>query len=393
MSRRMDVGYVPLLDAAPLIIAAEIGFAAEEGLELALHREMSWATLRDRLIWGSYAAAHMLAPVVIAQTAGIGVGDAALDALMVLSVNGDVIGVAPALAARIADEGGSFLDAAATGQALAAATAGRALRFGVPFPLSMHAALVDYWLSGSGLAGEVSLVTVPPPRMAGAMAAGEIEAFCVGEPWGSLAVEIGAASLILPGAAIWPFAPEKVLAMPRAGVEAEPERAAALMRAVWRAARWLGAPDTAMTAAEIVGRPEYLDVPSELLERALTGRLVVDGRGQEVRVPRAIEFFASAASFPWRSQALWIAEALATSTGTDLGRLRSAARASFRADLFRCVLGPVGVDLPGASEKLEGAMGTQTAVASTLGKLLLGPDRFFDGRVFDPTAGDRHPAR
>ena len=152
MSRRIDVGYVPLLDAAPLIIAAEMGFAAEEGLDLALHREMSWAALRDRLIWGRYAAAHMLAPVVIAQTAGIGVGDAALDALMVLSVNGDMIGAGPALAGAVAAAGGDFLDAAATGRALAAATAERPLRFGVPFPLSMHAALVDYWLAGSGLA-------------------------------------------------------------------------------------------------------------------------------------------------------------------------------------------------------------------------------------------------
>ena len=105
MSRRIDVGYVPLLDAAPLIIAAEMGFAAEEGLELALHRELSWAALRDRLIWGGYHAAHMLAPVVVAQTAGIGVGDAAIDALMVLSVNGNMIGAEPGLAAAIAATG------------------------------------------------------------------------------------------------------------------------------------------------------------------------------------------------------------------------------------------------------------------------------------------------
>ena len=391
MSRRIDVGYVPLLDAAPLIIAAEMGFAAEEGLDLALHRELSWAALRDRLIWGRYAAAHMLAPVVIAQSAGIGVGDAALDALMVLSVNGDMIGAGPALAEAVAASGGDFLDAAATGRALAAATAGRPLRLGIPFPLSMHAALVDYWLAGSGLTGGVNLITVPPPRMAGAMAAGEIDAFCVGEPWGSIAVEVGAAQLILPGAAIWEFAPEKVLAMPRAGVEAEPERAAALMRAVWRAARWLGDPTNAMTAAELVGGAGYLDVSAEVLERILAGRLVVDSQGREMRVPRAIEFFAGAASFPWRSQALWIAEALAQSMGAQRPRLRAAARASFRADLFRSVLGPIGADLPGASEKLEGAMTTQTAVASTLGKLLLGPDRFFDGRVFDPTAADAGP--
>lgn len=388
MNRRIDVGYVPLLDAAPLVIAAELGFAAEEQLDIALHKEVSWAALRDRLIWGRYHAAHMLAPVVIAQTAGVGVGDVALDALMVLSVNGDMIGASPALARDIAAAGGDFRDAAATGRALAVVTRDRPLRLGKPFPLSMHSALVDYWLAGNGLTESVSLVTVPPPRMARAMAEGEIDAFCVGEPWGSVAVEIGAAELILPGAAIWQFAPEKVLAMPRAAVEAEPDQAAALMRALWRAARWLGDPANVMTTAEILGRPEYLDISPEILERALIGRMVVDARGREVRVPRAIEFFGGAATFPWRSQALWMTTSIARRTGVDPARLRAAARQSFRADLYRSVLGPIGADLPGASEKLEGAMTTLTAVGSTLGGLVLGPDRFFDDQVFDPSAGD-----
>lgn len=384
MTLRIDVGFVPLLDAAPLVIAAEMGFAAEEGLDLALHREPSWSALRDRLIWGGYHAAHMLAPVVIAQTAGIGVGDAGLDALIVLSVNGNVVGASPALAEDIGRAGGDVLDAAATARAIERLGVGRPLRFGVPFPLSTHAALVDCWLPGRG----VTLVTVPPPRMAAAMAAGEIDVFCVGEPWGSVAVEAGVARLILAGTAIWEFAPEKVLAMPRTTVAADPERAAALMRAVWRAARWLGDPAHAMAAAELVAAPRYLDLPPELLERGLTGRFEIDERGTEARVARAIEFFAGAASFPWRSQALWIAEWLSRSTGADRTRLRAAARASFRTDLFRSVLGPIGADLPGASEKLEGAMAAPTAVASTLGRLLLGPDRFFDGRVFDPTASD-----
>lgn len=382
MSRRIDVGFVPLLDAAPLVIARDIGFAAEEGLNLVLHREMSWAALRDRLIWGRYDAAHMLAPVVVAQSAGIGAGDAALDALMLLSVNGDMVGAGPPLAEAIAAAGGDPADAAATCRALAVVAAGRQLRFGVPFPLSTHAALLDAWLP----AGSVAQVTVPPPRMAVAMAAGEIDAFCVGEPWGSVAVERGAAALILPGTAIWQFAPEKVLAIPRAAVEKDPTRVAALMRAAWRAARWLGEPANAMTAAELVAAE--LHVAPDLLERVLAGRLVLDGGGSEVRVPRAIEFFAGAAGFPWRSQALWIADWLAHSTGSDRARLRAAARASFRTDLYRSVLGPIGADLPGASEKLEGAMATPTAVASTLGRLVLGPDQFFDGRVFDPLDGD-----
>lgn len=384
MTRRIDCGYVPLVDAAPLVIAAEIGFAAEEGLDLRLRREFSWAALRDRLIWGAYDAAHMLAPVIVAQSGGIGAGDEPLDALMLLSVNGEVIGASPALAREIRARADDFLDAAATGQALRAAAAGRRLRVGVPFPYSTHALIVTYWLSGVGMAGEVELTTVPPPRMAEAMAAGEIDLFCVGEPWGSVAVEGGAAELILPGAAIWRFAPEKALAMPRASMEARPETAEALMRAVWRAARWLGESSNTATAAGILGRADYLDMHPDLLERALTGRLAINPAGDERLAPRFIEFFAAAANFPWRSQGLWIAEALAKLSGADRERLRAAARASFRTDLFRRALGPIGADLPGASEKVEGAMGVPTAVASTLGKLVLGPDRFFDGAVFDP---------
>lgn len=85
------------------------------------------------------------------------------------------------------------------------------------------------------------------------------------------------------------------------------------------------------SAAELVAAPQHFDVAAEILERTLSGRLMVDGGGREVRVARAIEFFAGAASFPWRSQALWIAEWLARSTGADRGRLRAAARSAFRA--------------------------------------------------------------
>ena len=387
MTRRAEVGFLPLLDAAPLVVALEIGFAAEEGLDLALHREMSWASLRDRLIWGRYHAAHMLAPVVVAQSAGLGAGDEPFDALMLLSINGETIGVAPALASAMGAGALDFQDAAATGRALLAA-AGERLRFGVPFHLSTHAELVGYWLDRLGGGGVVELATIPPARMATAMAAGEVDAFCVGEPWGSVAAEGGVGKLILAGRSIWRFAPEKALAMTRRQVEAEPGRAAALMRAVWRAARWAADPAHACTLAEILGRPAYLDVSPEVLERPLTGRLVVNARGAERAAPGCVEFFAGAANFPWRSQGLWLADAIARRTGADRARLRAAARSSFRTDLFRDVLGPIGADLPGASEKLEGTMATRTAVGSSLGRLQMGPDSFFDGAVFDPSAGD-----
>jgi NitT/TauT family transport system ATP-binding protein len=249
----------------------------------------------------------------------------------------------------------------------------------------MHAELLHYWLTSLGEGPGFELRTVPPPRMAEAVSRGEIDAFCVGEPWGSVAAEAGAAQLVLPGAAIWRFAPEKVLAALHDWTEADPELAAGLMRAVWRAGRWLAQPENVVTATEIMGRVAYLDVAPEILERPLRGRLVINARGDERRVPAAIEFFRGAATFPWRSQALWIAESIARRTGADREGLRAAARASFRADLYRAALGPAGADLPGASEKLEGALLHRTEVASTLGTLLLGPDAFHDRRIFDPS--------
>ncbi|MEL7349426.1 MAG: ABC transporter substrate-binding protein, partial [Pseudomonadota bacterium] len=213
------------------------------------------------------------------------------------------------------------------------------------------------------------------------------DAFCVGEPWGSMAVERGVAEIVLPGCAIWRFAPEKVLAVRRAEDTAHTAKNAGLMRAAWRAGQWLSDPAHDMTAAEILSRPEYLDVPAEIVERTLMGRLLVTPEGQERRAPRFIEFFDGAAQFPWRSQAVWMARRMAARVGLDPEEASAAARRCFRPDTFRATLGPIGADLPGASEKLEGALDSATPVASSRGRLFLGPDQFFDGEVFDPSAG------
>jgi NitT/TauT family transport system ATP-binding protein len=380
----LDVGFVPLLDAAPLVVARELGFAAEEGLDLRPRREPSWSALRDRLLWGDLHAAHMLSPMPVALTAGIGGFRVAVDALMVLSVNGDMVGVRPELAERMGAAALDFGDAFAVGGALIAA--GGRLRIGAPFPISMHVELLHYWLRslGGDRPPAFEILTVPPPRMAEAVAHGEIDAFCVGEPWGSFAAEQGMAHLVLPGAAIWRFAPEKVLAARRDWTAANPETVSALMRAVWRACRWIAAAENVGTVGEIMGRPDYLDMAPEILERPLRGRLVINARGDERSVPRAIEFYRGAATFPWRSQALWIADSMARRMGADRAALREAARACFRPDLYRAALGPAGADLPGASEKLEGALPHRSKAASTLGTLVLGPDSFHDGQVFDP---------
>jgi len=382
-------GFIPLVDSAPLVMAKEIGFASEEGVNLILHRTSTWSALRDKLALGLFDAAHMLAPVPVATALGLVKLPVRLDALSVLSVNGTVIGVSLNLARRMRAAGApmDFSSAREIGLALLAASGG-ALRLGVPFPFSMQAELLYYWLGSLGVAApqDLDIRTVPPPRMADAMAAGEVDAFCVGEPWGSFSVERGVAELVLPGSAIWRFAPEKVLAVRHDWAEAEPDAAALLIRALWRTAKWLGKPANRMTASEIMARPEYLDMAPEIIDRALTGRLTVTPQGDQRVAEGFVHFSDCAATFPWRSQAVWIGTRMAERAGLDKAKAAEAARACFRADLHRRALSAIGADLPGASEKLEGALDQRTPVASSTGEMYLGPDCFFDGRIFDPMA-------
>ncbi len=388
MSIALSIGFMPLVDAAPLIAASEMGFAREEGLDLRLERAPSWSTLRDMLAFGGVEAAHMLSPVPVAMALGLGGVSVPLSAVSVLAVNGDVIGVSRALAERMRAQGFGFdfSDAVAARAALRAA-AGAGLRIGVPFPFSMHAELLHYWLSEPG-APAIDIRTVPPPLMAEAIAAGEIDAFCVGEPWGSIAVETGVGELLLPGAAIWAFAPGKVLAVRSDWAASEEETLGRLMRAVWRAGRWLDRPGRRTTAAELLARREHLNLPAEVIDRALSGRLTISSRGDARRVEGFVEFHAGAASFPWRSQAAWIARRLAKRAGQDPQAATARARGVFRTDLYRRLLAGTGAEMPGASEKLEGTIEADTPAASESGRLVLRRDRFFDGRVFDLSVPD-----
>lgn len=385
-TRTLSVGFIPLVDAAPVIVARELGFAEEEGLDLRLQRAPSWSLLRDRLVMGESDAAQMLSPVPVAMALGLGGARVQLDALSVLSVNGNVIGVSTAVAGRLRDAGfvPDFRDANAAGRALSALSG--PLRMGVPFPFSMHAELLNYWLSafGDDTGAQVQIRTVPPPLMADAIAADEIDAFCVGEPWGSKTVENGDGELLLPGAAIWQFAPEKILAARSDWVTDNPDATARLLRSVWKAALWLSKKDKQSTLAEILSWPEYLGVPVEMIERALSGRIMFTPRGDVRHVPQMVEFFSGAATFPWRSQAAWIGYRLARRFDLDPKEAIQKAAGVFRSDLYRDALGPMGVDQPGASEKIEGSLQVPTPVASDRGGLILNPDAFFDGAIFDP---------
>ncbi|SFR39470.1 CmpA/NrtA family ABC transporter substrate-binding protein [Litoreibacter janthinus] len=379
-------GYLPLVDCAPLIIAKELKFAAQEGLDLTLVKQPSWSALRDMLAFGQIEFAHMLSPMPVAMSLGLGGMASDIDVLMVLSINGTIIGVSDDLNRRMEATGwaNTLDDPSATSQAILA-TDKKPLRIGVPFPFSMHRMLLETWLSHSPefVADRIEIVTVPPPKMADAVQSGELDMFCVGEPWGSVAVQQSNATLILPGSKIWEFSPEKVLGVRNKWAAQNPKRCHAMIRAIYKAASWLDQPENAPLAVEILARSQHLDLPDHAIDPALSGQFITRLGQTPQQIDRFLSFSKGAANFPWRSQASWIADVLSRWHGLDRDRSRQIAQACFRSDIYRDALTPIGADLPGASQKVEGTMEVPTAVASTMGEMILGPDRFFNGAVFD----------
>jgi NitT/TauT family transport system ATP-binding protein/nitrate/nitrite transport system substrate-binding protein len=270
--RPLKLGFVPLNDAAPLLVAQERGFFQAEGLEVAFSREVSWATMRDKLAAGALDGAHMLAPVTLACTLGLGLGGDPLPMIAPVALNrgGAAFTLSSRLAAELAPE-----EPRAAG--LVRLIAGRKaageppLVFAVVFPYSMHNYLLRYWLAEAGIDPDrdVRIVVAPPSRMASRLATGELDGFCAGEPWNAVAEDQGVGQVAVRAFEIWSDGPEKVLGVTADWARREPEVLQALLRAVLRGAAWADDPENRPMLAEILARPEYVDADPESIARSL----------------------------------------------------------------------------------------------------------------------------
>jgi two-component system, oxyanion-binding sensor len=386
---QITAGFMPLTDSAILVATAAKGFAKDEGIELNLVRETSWANIRDRVAVGQFEAAHMLAPMPIASNLGLTPLPLKLIAPMALGSGGNAVTVSGPVWQAMQPCGASGMDPATNGTALKTAIKAGAfpapLQFAVVHPFSGHAYELRYWLSASGLDPDrdLHITVVPPSLMADALKSGRIDGFCAGEPWGSVAVGAAGGHLATAKALVWKSSPEKVLGVSAGWAESNPEPLDALLRAMHRAAEWSGDADNSRELASILSQPQWIGVDQDLIHKGLSG-LLDTGHG-EMEVPDFFKPFANAANFPWQSHALWFysqmvrwRQCLPTPENAKL------AAESYRPDLFRRALKPVGAALPGASLKVEGALKVPIAAGSVQGSLVLGPDGFFDGKVFDP---------
>jgi ABC-type nitrate/sulfonate/bicarbonate transport system substrate-binding protein len=373
MSARVVVGFIPLLDCAPLAAAAALGFAEQEDIDLTLMRETSWANIRDRVIVGHFDAAHMLGPMPVASTLGIGHLKVPMAAPLALGRGGNAITVSTALWEAMGEHGAQIGGTAQLqGMALRRAVqarrdAGRPmLTFAVVYPFSSHNYLLRYWLDSSGIDTDrdVRLVVIPPPMLVDALRAAQIDGFCVGEPWSSVAVASGVGSIALPTTAIWERSPEKVLAGRLEWCQRNPDVLQSLIRAVHRAALWCEESQNHSQLARLLAEPRYLGAPAGLLMRGLQNRLTLAPGATACDIPGFYEIERNSATVPRVGDALWFYSQMVRwgQIGLSESNLLQV-RAVYRPDLY------------------------QVALATTAGPTFAAragdTATFFDGRAFD----------
>lgn len=263
------LGFVPLSDSAPILAAQARGYFADEGLQVELSREVSWATVRDKVAVGALDASHMLAPMALAAAIGAGSEPARIIAPMALSRNAAAVTLSKRLADAVGERAGAAGLAAIVGRRREQGAS--PLTFAVVFPYSIHNYLLRAWMAAAGIDpdADVRLTVAPPPRMPELLAGSVIEGFCAGEPWTSIAEAEGAGAVVLRAADLWTRAPDKVLGVSEAWAEADPARLQALLRAVLRGAAWADAPGNRGELAELLARPKHVGAPAELLLRGL----------------------------------------------------------------------------------------------------------------------------
>lgn len=385
------IGFVPLLDSATLVAAVEKGFTREEGLDVTLVRETSWANIRDRVVVGHFDAAHMLGPMAVASSLGIGHLTVPMVAAFSMGLGGNAVTVSRALWVKMLEHGAaSGADPATQGAALKRVIAERTrhglepLTFAMVYPFSCHNYELRYWLAACGIDPErdVRLVVIPPPFLADTMREGQVDGFCVGEPWNSIAVETGVGYIVNTTSQIWRLSPEKVLGCRADWAQRHPEQLAALIRALYRASQWCENTDHHAELAQLLAQPRFVGAPLEILRRALGANLRFTPGGETRCISDFLLFNRQAATFPWASHALWFYSQMVRWQQIEPSeKALQAARAAYRPDLYRAALEALEVQAPLSDLKVERSTG---ALATGRGGPEFGAEGFFDGRSFEP---------
>jgi nitrate/nitrite transport system substrate-binding protein len=394
---QLTLGFIPLTDCAPLVAAQEYGFFAKHGLSVRLSREPSWASLRDKIAFGLLDGAHMLAAMPLAATLGVNGVQKPMLTAMSLDLNGNAITVSGELYGQMlqADPGGLTKRPVLAGPLKRVIESRRhnglpPLTFATVFPFSSHHYELRWWMGQAGIDPDrdVRLIIVPPPQMVERMRLGQIDGYCVGEPWNAMAVHTGLGRCLITKHELWNNSPEKVLGVTRDWAEANPNTHLALLGALLEACRWLDEPENRQRIIGLLAEPRYVNAPAEVIGMSMTGTFQYLPGEPPQRMPDFNVFYRYAATYPWRSHARWFLERMQQAGQlahlSELPDFAEVARRVYRPELYRQAAQRLGVAAPLIDAKPEGDRAEAWVLHEATEPITMGPSLMFDGQVRSP---------
>jgi nitrate/nitrite transport system substrate-binding protein len=296
----VKIGFIPLTDCASVVMASVLGIDKKYGVKIVPSKEASWAGVRDKLVNGDLDMAHVLYGLVYGVHLGVGSTKKDMAVLMTLNNNGQAI----TLSKKLADKGA--VDAASLAKLIAKEKG--EYTFAQTFPTGTHAMWLYYWLASAGIDPfkDVKNIVVPPPQMVANMRIGNMDGYCVGEPWGQRAIMDGIGVTAITTQDIWKDHPEKVLGTTADFVKKYPNTARAVTAAILEAGKWIDAGlQNKNKMADTIADKSYVNTSVDAINQRILGRYT-NGMGKSWDDPNHMKFYADGAvTFPYLSDGMW----------------------------------------------------------------------------------------
>jgi nitrate/nitrite transport system substrate-binding protein len=338
----VKIGFIPLTDCASVVMAAELGLDKKYGIKIIPTKEASWAGVRDKLVNGELDMSHVLYGLIYGVHLGISGPKKDMAVLMNINNNGQAISLSKALAEKGAVDGPSLAKFMANNK--------REYTFAGTFPTGTHAMWMHYWLAAAGInpVSQAKLITVPPPQMVANMRVGNMDGFCVGEPWNHRAIMDGIGITANTTQDIWKDHPEKVLGTTDEFTKKYPNTTRAVMMAVLEASKWIDAGlQNKLKMAEVVAQKSYINTGVDAINQRILGRYQ-NGLGKTWDDPNHMKFFNDGAvNFPYLSDGMWfLTQHKRWGLVKDHPDYLNVAKQINRIDLYKNVASALNVSVP-----------------------------------------------
>jgi nitrate/nitrite transport system substrate-binding protein len=343
----IKLGFIPLTDCSPIVMAKELGLFAKYGVEVIVTKETSWANVRDKILTGELDGAHCLYSMPFSVYTGVG-GKAGseMKVAMMLSVNGQAITLSKDFCGKV-----KFRDMKSVAPVVAAKLkAEKEVTFAMTFPGGTHDLWLRNWMAIAGVSQQTSkIITIPPPQMVANMKVGNMDGYCVGEPWGGVAVKQGIGFTQIASQDIWKDHPEKALVVNKEFSEKRREDLKKVMKAVMEACIWLDNPANRKKAAGVIGKAPYVNAPADVIEARLMGNYDLGcGQGMQIYAKDYMLFHkGGTVNYPRKSYAIWaMAQYVRFGMVKDVPNYKAIADKLVMQDLYKEVATEMKIAIP-----------------------------------------------